>query len=188
MSASNTQSGGDPTSTPTSNTTITTIDTFDGPGTPVISQSGSPEFFHPSDRLFGPYPSRSAAAAAAARILQSQSPGSPSSSIASSSTEGSPKSPNALNLPHPASIGTICLSGSLIDKLQAISEAGFNKVEIYENDLVNFLGQLSEIRDLCYELGLEIGSMRTDECVEGAADPIMRNEDADVQVCRVRER
>lgn len=106
-----------------------------------------------------------------------------------SSAEGCPPEPsNALNVPHPASISTVCFSGTLVERIHAISEAGFNSVEIYENDLVNFLGQLSEIRNLCYELGLGIGGMRTDEGLDGTAEPFSRAEEGMTKAWRLQER
>jgi len=38
------------------------------------------------------------------------------------------------------SIATVSLSGSLDEKLRAIAAAGFDAVEIFENDLLSFNG------------------------------------------------
>ena len=38
------------------------------------------------------------------------------------------------------SIATVCLSGGLSEKLQAIAAAGFRGVEIFENDLLSYAG------------------------------------------------
>ena len=38
------------------------------------------------------------------------------------------------------SIATVCLSGTLPDKLEAAAAAGFEAVEIFENDLLTFDG------------------------------------------------
>ena len=38
------------------------------------------------------------------------------------------------------SIATVCLSGVLVEKLEAIAAAGFKGVEIFENDLLSFNG------------------------------------------------
>ena len=35
------------------------------------------------------------------------------------------------------SIATVCLSGTLEDKLEAAARAGFDAVELFENDLIN---------------------------------------------------
>ena len=36
------------------------------------------------------------------------------------------------------SIATVCLSGNLLEKLEAIASAGFKAVEIFENDLIAY--------------------------------------------------
>ncbi|TLS42552.1 sugar phosphate isomerase/epimerase [Streptomyces montanus] len=54
------------------------------------------------------------------------------------------------------SIATVCLGGSLPEKLSAAAQAGFHGVEIFEDDLL--AGQLrpEEIRDRAADLGLAI--------------------------------
>lgn len=54
------------------------------------------------------------------------------------------------------SIATVSLSGTLPEKLKAISAAGFDGVEIFENDLLYFDGTPAEVRSMCADLGLEI--------------------------------
>jgi 4-hydroxyphenylpyruvate dioxygenase len=54
------------------------------------------------------------------------------------------------------SIATVCLSGGLAEKLEAIAEAGFKGVEIFENDLLSFNGTPSDVRKMVADLGLEI--------------------------------
>jgi len=56
----------------------------------------------------------------------------------------------------PTSIATVCLSGTLPDKLEAAAAAGFDGVEIFENDLLTFDGTPAEVRRLCEELGLAV--------------------------------
>ncbi|MBU8538384.1 bifunctional sugar phosphate isomerase/epimerase/4-hydroxyphenylpyruvate dioxygenase family protein [Falsiroseomonas tokyonensis] len=56
----------------------------------------------------------------------------------------------------PTSIATVCLSGTLPDKLEAAAAAGFEGVEIFENDLLTFDGTPAEVRRMCEELGLAI--------------------------------
>lgn len=56
----------------------------------------------------------------------------------------------------PTSIATVCLSGTLPDKLEAAAAAGFDGVEIFENDLLTFDGTPAEVRRMCEELGLAI--------------------------------
>src|SRR5437868_14258488 len=52
------------------------------------------------------------------------------------------------------SIATVSLGGTLIEELQAIAAAGFDGVEIFENDLLYFDGSPAEVRTICADLGL----------------------------------
>ncbi|MEU8639901.1 TIM barrel protein [Amycolatopsis sp. NPDC048633] len=54
------------------------------------------------------------------------------------------------------SIATVCLSGTLEDKLTAAARAGFDGVEIFENDLVASSWSAKEISEHCADLGLSI--------------------------------
>ncbi|MGI5507171.1 bifunctional sugar phosphate isomerase/epimerase/4-hydroxyphenylpyruvate dioxygenase family protein [Lentzea sp. CA-135723] len=54
------------------------------------------------------------------------------------------------------SIATVCLSGTLDDKLVAAAEAGFDGVELFENDLLASRRGPAEIRGRCADLGLGI--------------------------------
>ena len=54
------------------------------------------------------------------------------------------------------SIATVCLSGGLDEKLEAIAAAGFKGVEIFENDLLSFNGTPAQVRKRAADLGLEI--------------------------------
>ncbi|WIX99228.1 TIM barrel protein [Amycolatopsis mongoliensis] len=54
------------------------------------------------------------------------------------------------------SIATVCLSGTLEDKLTAAARAGFDGVEIFENDLIASSWSAKEIGEHCAELGLSI--------------------------------
>jgi 4-hydroxyphenylpyruvate dioxygenase len=54
------------------------------------------------------------------------------------------------------SIATVSLGGTLIEKLQAIAAAGFDGVEIFENDLLYFDGSATDVRRICQDLGLRI--------------------------------
>ncbi|QBF25070.1 sugar phosphate isomerase/epimerase and 4-hydroxyphenylpyruvate domain-containing protein [Pseudomonas tructae] len=54
------------------------------------------------------------------------------------------------------SIATVSLSGTLPEKLDAIAAAGFDGVEIFENDLLYYAGSPREIRQRCADLGLAI--------------------------------
>ena len=57
---------------------------------------------------------------------------------------------------HRLGIATVCLSGTLEDKLTAAASAGFTGVEIFENDLVAAASAPEEIRARCADLGLSI--------------------------------
>ncbi len=54
------------------------------------------------------------------------------------------------------SIATVCVSGNLREKLEAIAAAGFSAVEIFENDLIAYPGSPAEVRRICGDLGLTI--------------------------------
>jgi 4-hydroxyphenylpyruvate dioxygenase len=54
------------------------------------------------------------------------------------------------------SIATVCVSGNLQEKLEAIAAAGFKAVEIFENDLIAYPGSPAEVRRICDGLGLAI--------------------------------
>ncbi|MFD5830375.1 bifunctional sugar phosphate isomerase/epimerase/4-hydroxyphenylpyruvate dioxygenase family protein [Lentzea sp. NPDC060358] len=53
-------------------------------------------------------------------------------------------------------IATVCLSGTLDDKLAAAAGAGFDGVELFENDLVVSRRGPAEIRRRCADLGLTV--------------------------------
>lgn len=53
-------------------------------------------------------------------------------------------------------IATVSLSGTMIEKLEAISAAGFKGVEIFENDLLSFSGTPSDLGRIASDLGLSI--------------------------------
>ncbi|SOZ38821.1 3-keto-5-aminohexanoate cleavage protein (fragment) [Cupriavidus neocaledonicus] len=61
-----------------------------------------------------------------------------------------------LSAPLRKSIATVTLSGSLPQKLQAAADAGFDGVEIFEDDLLQFPGTPAEIRRMAGDLGLQI--------------------------------
>ncbi|HEY9525307.1 MAG TPA: sugar phosphate isomerase/epimerase, partial [Thermopolyspora sp.] len=54
------------------------------------------------------------------------------------------------------SIATVSVSGSLTEKLTAIADAGFDGVEIFENDLLTCPLSPEEIRLRAADLGLGI--------------------------------
>lgn len=62
----------------------------------------------------------------------------------------------AVRRPLPKSIATVSLSGTLPEKLEAAAAAGFDGVEIFENDLLHFDGSPAEVRRMAADLGLQI--------------------------------
>lgn len=54
------------------------------------------------------------------------------------------------------SIATVCLSGNLLEKLEAIASAGFKAVEIFENDLIAYPASPKQVRRICGDLGLAV--------------------------------
>jgi len=54
------------------------------------------------------------------------------------------------------SIATVSLSGTLPEKLEAIAAAGFDGVEIFENDLLYYDGSPRDVRQMCVDLNLAI--------------------------------
>lgn len=69
-------------------------------------------------------------------------------------------------------IATVCMSGTLADKLAAAAEAGFAGVEIFENDLTYFDGTPEDVRDLAGSLGLEIIALQPFRDFEGLPEPL----------------
>lgn len=68
------------------------------------------------------------------------------------------------------SIATVCLSGGLVEKLQAAAAAGFDGVEIMDADLQAAYESPEEIRALCARLGLTIEMYQPFRDVEGVDD------------------
>lgn len=68
-------------------------------------------------------------------------------------------------------MATVCLSGDLRSKLEAISRAGFEGVEIFENDLISFDGSPTDIRQLCERLGLVIVAFQPFRDFEAMPEP-----------------
>src|SRR3954471_21596295 len=58
--------------------------------------------------------------------------------------------------PLPKAIATVCLRGSLPEKLQAAAAVGFDGVEIFANDLLNFDGSPADVKGICDGLGLAV--------------------------------
>src|SRR4030081_438141 len=69
------------------------------------------------------------------------------------------------------SIATVSLSGSLDEKLRAIATAGFDAVEIFENDLLSSSGSPRDVGKLCRDLGLSICAFQPFRDFEGMPEP-----------------
>ncbi len=70
-----------------------------------------------------------------------------------------------------ASIATVSLSGTLIEKLQAIAAAGFYGVEIFENDFLAFDGSPREVGRIVRDTGLQITLFQPFRDFEGMPEP-----------------
>ncbi len=68
-------------------------------------------------------------------------------------------------------IATVCLSGTLPEKLEAIAAAQFKGVEIFENDLLSFNGTPADVRRMAGDLGLEIITFQPFRDFEGMPEP-----------------
>lgn len=71
-------------------------------------------------------------------------------------------------------IATVCMPGSLADKLAAAAEAGFDGVELFENDLTYFDGRPEDVRALAGSLGLAIIALQPFRDFEGLPEPLRR--------------
>ena len=69
------------------------------------------------------------------------------------------------------SIATVSLSGALDEKLRAIAAAGFDAVEIFENDLLSFSGSPRDVGQMCRDLGLSICAFQPFRDFEGMPEP-----------------
>ncbi|HBV2477146.1 TPA: sugar phosphate isomerase/epimerase, partial [Klebsiella pneumoniae] len=67
------------------------------------------------------------------------------------------------------SIATGSISGTLPEKLHAIAAAGYQGVEIFENDLLYYTGTPAEIRQLAADLGLKITLFQPFRDFEGSS-------------------
>jgi 4-hydroxyphenylpyruvate dioxygenase len=69
------------------------------------------------------------------------------------------------------SIATVSISGTLEEKLRAIAAAGFDAVEIFENDFTCFDGSARDVAKLCGDLGLTICALQPFRDFEGMPVP-----------------
>jgi 4-hydroxyphenylpyruvate dioxygenase len=65
------------------------------------------------------------------------------------------------------SVATVCLSGGLSEKLQAIAAAGFRGVEIFENDLLSYNGTPADVAKEVADLGLKVVTFQPFRDFEG---------------------
>ncbi|MDQ0315878.1 bifunctional sugar phosphate isomerase/epimerase/4-hydroxyphenylpyruvate dioxygenase family protein [Amorphus orientalis] len=70
------------------------------------------------------------------------------------------------------SIATVSISGDLREKLAAISAAGFDGVEIFENDFLAFDGSPREVGAMVRDHGLEITVFQPFRDFEGMPEPL----------------
>lgn len=71
-------------------------------------------------------------------------------------------------------IATVCLSGDLRSKLEAVARAGYGGVEIFENDLLSFDGSPGDVRMLCESLDLRIVAFQPFRDFEAMPEPQRR--------------
>src|SRR6188472_512212 len=74
---------------------------------------------------------------------------------------------------HANTIATVCLSGTLTEKLYACAEAGFDGVEVFEPDLVVAPQSPEEIRALAERLGLSLDLYQPFRDFEGVTDELL---------------
>ena len=72
------------------------------------------------------------------------------------------------------SIATVCLSGTLPDKLEAAAAAGFDAIELFENDLLTFDGTPRDVRRMASDLGLTIPLFQPFRDFEAMPEPIRK--------------
>lgn len=72
------------------------------------------------------------------------------------------------------SIATVSLSGTLRQKLEAVAAAGFDGIELFEADFINFKGTAAELRRITGDLGLSIDLYQPFRDFEGMPEPQFR--------------
>lgn len=73
------------------------------------------------------------------------------------------------------SIATVCLSGTLEEKMQACAAAGFDGIEIFEPDLVVSPASPTEIRALADRLGLSLDLYQPFRDLEGVTEELFQH-------------
>ncbi len=71
-------------------------------------------------------------------------------------------------------IATVCISGTLEEKLDSIARARFDAVEIFENDLIGSPLSPRQIRERCSDLGLGIDLYQPFRDFDGVDDAVFR--------------
>jgi 3-dehydroshikimate dehydratase len=69
------------------------------------------------------------------------------------------------------SIATVSIGGALDEKLRTIAAAGFDAVEIFENDFTSFDGSARDVARMCSDLGLRIAALQPFRDFEGMPEP-----------------
>jgi 4-hydroxyphenylpyruvate dioxygenase len=69
------------------------------------------------------------------------------------------------------SIATVSIGGALDQKLKAIAAAGFDAIEIFENDFTCFDGSPRDVAKMCGDLGLKICALQPFRDFEGMPEP-----------------
>jgi 4-hydroxyphenylpyruvate dioxygenase len=69
------------------------------------------------------------------------------------------------------SIATVSIGGALDEKLKTIAAAGFEAVEIFENDFTCFDGSARDVARMCGDLGLRICALQPFRDFEGLPEP-----------------
>ena len=72
------------------------------------------------------------------------------------------------------SIATVSLSGTLRQKLEAIAAAGFDGIELFEADFINFKGTAAELGRIAADLGLSIDLYQPFRDFEAMPEPQFR--------------
>jgi 4-hydroxyphenylpyruvate dioxygenase len=68
-------------------------------------------------------------------------------------------------------IATVCLSGTLSEKIEAIAAAGFKGVELFENDLLTFDGSPADVRRMVEDHSMKIVTFQPFRDFEGMPEP-----------------
>jgi 4-hydroxyphenylpyruvate dioxygenase len=73
---------------------------------------------------------------------------------------------------NPTSIATVSISGDLAEKLTAIAAAGFEGIEVFENDFLSFDGGPRDVGRMVADLGLRIYAFQPFRDFEGMPEPL----------------